>query len=69
LDFPKSDNIFTGKTYFIKGELSNYINPDNWDACDKYFPDNTILEVKGAGHWVHAENPEGFLEKVSAIIK
>jgi pimeloyl-ACP methyl ester carboxylesterase len=69
MDFPKSDNIFTGKTYFIKGELSNYINPDNWDACDKYFPDNTILEVKAAGHWVHAENPEGFLEKVSAIIK
>jgi esterase len=68
MDFPVSDKIFTGKTYFIKGETSNYINPDNFDACDKYFPDNKILEVKNAGHWVHAENPAGFLEAVNAVL-
>jgi esterase len=68
MDFPKSDKTFSGKTYFIKGELSNYINPDNWDACDQYFPDNTILEVKDAGHWVHAENPTEFLSKILSVL-
>lgn len=69
MDFPKSESVFQGKTYFIKGETSNYINQDNFEACDQYFPDNKIIEIKNAGHWVHADNPSGFLETIISILK
>ena len=68
MDFPKSSNQFVGKTYFIKGEHSNYINQDNFEACDQYFPDNKIIEIKDAGHWVHADNPTAFVEAVTNIL-
>ena len=68
MDFPKTDKIFSRKTYFIKGEVSNYINQDNWDACDRYFPDNEIIEIKDAGHWVHADNPDEFLRKINHLL-
>ena len=69
MDFPKSESVFQGKTYFIKGETSNYINQDNFEACDQYFPGNKIIEIKNAGHWVHADNPTGFLETIIYILK
>ena len=68
MDFPKSEKQFSGNTYFIKGENSNYINQDNFDACDHYFPNNKMLEIKNAGHWVHADQPALFLEKLKMIL-
>lgn len=69
MDFPKVEKQFSDKTYFIKGEASNYINQDNWDACDQYFPNNEIIEIENAGHWVHADNPTRFLEKINQLLK
>lgn len=68
MDFPVLDKQFIGTTYFIKGEQSNYINQDNWDACDRYFPNNKIIEIKDAGHWLHADNPALFIEKLNTLL-
>jgi pimeloyl-ACP methyl ester carboxylesterase len=68
MDFPKIEKQFLGNTYFIKGEHSNYINQDNFEACDLYFPNNKIIEIKHAGHWIHADNPTGFVEAVTNIL-
>lgn len=68
MDFPIIPASFLGETYFLKGEKSNYINQDNWDACDSYFPNNKMYEIKNAGHWLHADNPTQFVEKVSEIL-
>lgn len=68
MDFPTVDKQYTKQTYFLKGELSNYINQDNWGACDQYFPQNKIIEIKNASHWVHADNPKEFIEKVQTIL-
>jgi len=68
MDFPVLDKQFMGVTYFMKGDQSNYINQDNWDACDRYFPNNKIIEIENAGHWLHADNPGSFLKKVNAVL-
>ncbi len=68
MEFPKMDKVFLGTTYFIKGENSNYINQDNFEACDKYFPNHKIIEIKNAGHWVHADNLKDFFNVVKNII-
>jgi pimeloyl-ACP methyl ester carboxylesterase len=68
MDFPTVDKQYTKQTYFLKGELSNYINQDNWGTCDQYFSQNKIIEIKNASHWVHADNPKEFIEKVQTIL-
>lgn len=68
MDFPTLDKQFPKKTFFLKGENSNYINQDNWGSCDRYFPDNIIIEIKNATHWIHADNPKDFLENVHTIL-
>lgn len=51
-------------TLFIKGELSNYILESDGKELENYFPDCNIVSIENAGHWVHAEAPNKFLETV-----
>jgi pimeloyl-ACP methyl ester carboxylesterase len=51
-------------TLFIRGELSNYILDEDIPQLEDQFPDSEIITIKGAGHWVHAEAPEEFVDVV-----
>lgn len=57
------DEIFV-LTRFIRGELSNYIMDDDIPQLEEYFPDSDVVSVTGAGHWVHSEKPDDFVEAV-----
>jgi pimeloyl-ACP methyl ester carboxylesterase len=54
---------------FIRGELSEYIQPEHIEAILKIFPHADIQTIDEAGHWVHAEKREKFLEKVNKFMK
>jgi pimeloyl-ACP methyl ester carboxylesterase len=69
MDFPAVDRQFAKRSAFIKGEHSDYITDENWISCKHFFPAAELYTVKGAGHWVHAENPEGFMQILSALLK
>jgi pimeloyl-ACP methyl ester carboxylesterase len=51
-------------THFIKGSNSDYINSSDELLIKKHFTDFSIGEIKGAGHWLHAEKPECFYDEV-----
>jgi len=51
-------------TLFIRGELSNYILDEDIEQLEDQFPDSEIITIKDAGHWVHAESPEEFVDCV-----
>ena len=51
-------------TLFIRGELSNYILDEDIEELEDRFPDSYIVTIPDAGHWVHAEAPDQFLEAV-----
>jgi esterase len=59
---------FTGKTLFIKGAKSPYINAENYGVIQELFPNNELSEIKDAGHWVHAEKPKEFLEELNSFL-
>jgi pimeloyl-ACP methyl ester carboxylesterase len=65
----KSAATFEGETLFIKGEKSDYINASNFSEIMDLFPHNHLVEIAGAGHWVHAEKPQEFVEAVEAFLK
>ncbi len=55
-------------TLFLRGAMSNYILDEDWDAIEEIFPDATLETIENAGHWVHSEQPEEFIEKVLGFI-
>jgi esterase len=55
-------------TLFIDGENSNYIRDIDLPIIKKLFPDSRVVTIKNAGHWVHAEQPEAFLETLMAFL-
>ena len=56
------DDIFEGKTLFIKGGQSGYIQMDDLPMIQNHFPKATIQTIDSVGHWVHAEAPKAFLQ-------
>jgi pimeloyl-ACP methyl ester carboxylesterase len=53
---------YRGPVLWMAGARSDYIRPEYAAAMDRWFPANRLVTVKGAGHWVHSERPEVFLE-------
>lgn len=56
---------YNGPALFIKGEHSDYILDSDKPKIIQCFPKAIFQTVLGAGHWVQADNPEGFLEKIA----
>ena len=52
---------FPGRTTLIRGALSDYVQPDDVEVMRASFPDLTVVDIQGAGHWVHADRPADFV--------
>ena len=52
------------KVLFIKAENSDYILKKDINIIKKIFPKANIITIKNAGHWVHAEQPQVFLNTI-----
>lgn len=53
---------------FLKGELSRYIKSEDWEQIQSIFPMAELSEISKAGHWLHADNPKEFYEKVMVFL-
>ena len=49
-------------TLFIRGEMSNYILDEDFESIEERFIDVDIKTIENAGHWVHAEQADVFLD-------
>ena len=61
--------MYKGKTLFIKGEKSDYIDYSNSKVLINFFPNHKIVEVLNAGHLVHAENLNDFIKEIEIFLK
>jgi pimeloyl-ACP methyl ester carboxylesterase len=53
---------YRGPVLWVAGSRSDYVTPAYAEAMDRWFPTNRLVTVKDAGHWVHSEQQEVFLE-------
>ncbi len=51
-------------TLFIRGEMSNYILDEDLEDIENSFIDMELVTIEEAGHWVHAEAPQLFLDSL-----
>lgn len=56
--------VFENETLFLKGDKSDYITQNEAPIIDAHFPNSKVVEIKNAGHWLHAENPSQFYDEV-----
>ena len=54
---------------FIRGNQSDYIQDEDEPLIEKVFPQAQVKTIEGAGHWVHAEQPDALYEVVTDFLK
>lgn len=55
--FPETDAVYEGPVLWIGGADSRYVRDEFRPAMEARFPNVRRVTVKGAGHWVHSEQP------------
>lgn len=64
-EMPSGDVLLP--TLFIRGALSRYILDEDINDIENQFPDSEVKTIPNAGHWVHAESPDDFVDMVLAF--
>ncbi|MCW2634094.1 MAG: alpha/beta hydrolase fold protein [Blastococcus sp.] len=69
-DFPEPPpgGTFDGPVLWIAGANSTYVLPEDRARMDELFPATRLVRIKNAGHWVHSEQPEVFLETLRRFL-
>jgi esterase len=59
---------YEGPSLFVSGANSDYLSREHRPIIRAQFPNARFVSIKNAGHWVHADNPSGFLSVVEAFL-
>jgi pimeloyl-ACP methyl ester carboxylesterase len=65
---PEAGAQFDGPVLWIAGANSTYVLPEDRARMEQLFPSTRLVRVKNAGHWVHSEQPEVFLETLRRFL-
>lgn len=59
---------FEHPVLWMAGERSPYVKDEHAETMRRFFPRTTQVTIKGAGHWVHSEQPESFVSAVRVFL-
>lgn len=62
-DLP-ADLRYHGPTTFLRGDRSNYLQPEHEPGIRARFPDARMHTVSDAGHWIHADQPARVIAEI-----
>ncbi|HEY4605945.1 MAG TPA: alpha/beta fold hydrolase [Blastococcus sp.] len=65
---PPPGASFDGPVLWMAGANSAYVLPEDRPQMDALFPATRLVRIKNAGHWVHSEQPEVFLETLRRFL-
>jgi pimeloyl-ACP methyl ester carboxylesterase len=60
--------VYPGPALFVAGARSNYIHPEQEPGIRRLFRQARMIRIESAGHWVHAEQPQAFLQAVAPFL-
>jgi pimeloyl-ACP methyl ester carboxylesterase len=55
--WPSVSGTYAGPVLWVGGDRSDYVSRDELPTMRLLFPHVRLVVVKGAGHWVHADQP------------
>ena len=56
------DGRYDGPVLWVRGDESDYVQPQHFPAMMRLFPHTALLTVEHAGHWVNADQPQAVIE-------
>jgi pimeloyl-ACP methyl ester carboxylesterase len=59
---------YQGPVCFISGEQSPFVQPGHRALIASMFPKAEFAPIAGAGHWVHAEAPDAFMQSLTGFL-
>jgi pimeloyl-ACP methyl ester carboxylesterase len=65
---PPSGVAYDGPALFVAGSGSDYVPPACEPEIRRLFPRARIVRIANAGHWVHSERPQAFLDSVAPFL-
>lgn len=66
--WPAIDAVYPGPVLWLAGETSSYVAPEHVPLMRALFPRAVLVTIKGAGHWVHSEQPKAFVASLKAFL-
>ena len=60
--------VYRGPTLFVRGAGSDYVADEYRPTIRALFPAARFVTLKNAGHWLHADNPSGFIAVLEAFL-
>jgi esterase len=59
---------YQGKTFVLRGELSDYVSDIDFEEINKSFPQAELITLKGAGHWLHVDCLDDFMKRINSSL-
>ena len=66
--FPEIEATFDRPVLWVAGETSPYVQEEDEAVMRKLFPKTRLVTIKGAGHWVHSEQPAAFVSALRVFL-
>jgi esterase len=66
--FALSQQISGFPVIFLKGGDSDYIPKEDYKDILNVFPAAEIIEIPGAGHWIHADRPDDVIKNLKRLL-
>lgn len=67
--FPETGTNWGGPALFLAGGASDYVRPGHHAAILRLFPAARIETFSGAGHWLHAEQPDAVAAAIAGFLE
>lgn len=68
IGLPAGQQAYEGPTLVVRGGRSPYVSDENLPVLKEVLPQAGIATLEGAGHWLHAEQPEAFQRSVDEFL-
>ena len=65
----KPAGVYAGPTLFVSGARSDYVRAEYRPDIRALFPAARFVSLKNAGHWLHADDPAGFIAVLEAFLQ
>ncbi|MBK8459636.1 MAG: hypothetical protein IPL43_05110 [Micropruina sp.] len=66
-DWPAVEGVYPGPVLWIAGGKSQYVLPEHVPIMKQLFPAVDLVTLPEAGHWVHADDPDGVIDQLLAF--
>ena len=70
LDFPifEADQAYEGPALFLAGGTSSHVQSYHQAEIERLFPNAEIEIIEGAGHWLHADDPNAVIARLKPFL-